>query len=68
MDQMLSRIQAKWPDRVEVLRPVDYFCDRECPIVKDGVWLYVNDSHFSVAGSKYMVTRAADVFRKLLAN
>jgi hypothetical protein len=64
---MLSHVQAKWPDKVALLRPVDYFCERECPVVKDGIWLYFDDSHFTVAGSKYMVTRAADVFRKFLA-
>ena len=68
MDQMLSRIQAKWPDKVELLRPADYFCDKECPVVKDGVWLYFEYAHFSVAGSRYMVTRAADVVRKFLEN
>ncbi len=67
IDQMLARIQAKWPDKVELLRPVDYFCEKECPVVKDGIWLYFNYSHFTVAGSKYIVTRAADVFRKFLA-
>jgi hypothetical protein len=68
MDQMLSRIQAKWPDKVELLRPADYLCDEECPVVKDGVWLYFDYAHFSVAGSRYMVTRAAEVFRKFLQN
>jgi hypothetical protein len=67
IDLMLSHVQAKWPDKVALLRPVDYFCERECPVVKDGIWLYFDDSHFTVAGSKYMVTRAADVFRKFLA-
>jgi hypothetical protein len=66
-DQMLSRIQARWPDKVELLRPVDFFCEKECPVVKDGIWLYFDYSHFTVAGSRYMVTRAADVFRKFLA-
>lgn len=66
IDQMLSRIQAKWPDRVELMRPVEYFCDSSCPVVKDGVWLYFERSHFSVAGSRYMVTRAEDVFRKFI--
>jgi peptidoglycan/LPS O-acetylase OafA/YrhL len=67
IDRMLSRIQARWPDKVELLRPEDYFCDRHCPVVKDGVWLYFDNVHFTVAGSKYMVTRAADVFRKFLS-
>ena len=65
---MLARIQAKWPDRVELLRPVEYFCDKECPVVDNGIWLYFDRAHFSVAGSKYMMTRAADAFHKFLAN
>jgi peptidoglycan/LPS O-acetylase OafA/YrhL len=66
MDEMLSRIQAKWPDKVELLRTVDYFCEEKCPVVKDGVWFYFDNFHFTVAGSRYMVTRAADVFRHFL--
>ncbi len=67
IDQMLSRIQAMWPDKVELLRPEQYFCDRDCPVVKDGVWLYFDNVHFSVAGSKYMVSRAAHVFQNFLS-
>jgi hypothetical protein len=63
---MLSRMQAKWPDQVELLRPADYFCDTECPVVKDGIWLYFDRTHFSVAGSRYMAAQAADVFRNFL--
>ena len=63
---MLSRIQARWPSQVELLRPVDHFCDTQCPVVKDGVWLYYDRIHLTVAGSRYMVTRAADAFRKFL--
>jgi peptidoglycan/LPS O-acetylase OafA/YrhL len=57
-NDMLARIQARWPDRVELFRPVDYLCDDKCPIVQNGIWLYYESSHFSVAGSKYIVTRA----------
>jgi hypothetical protein len=39
IDQMLARIQARWPEKVEWLRLVDYFCEKECPVVKDGIWL-----------------------------
>jgi peptidoglycan/LPS O-acetylase OafA/YrhL len=66
MDHMLSRIQARWPDKIQLLRPVDYFCDKNCPVVKDGVWFYFDNVHFTVAGSNYMVTRSADVFRNFL--
>jgi peptidoglycan/LPS O-acetylase OafA/YrhL len=67
INTMLSRVQAKWPDRIEVLRPIDYFCDTECPVVSEGYWLYWDRSHFSLAGSRYMVERAADPFGRLLA-
>jgi peptidoglycan/LPS O-acetylase OafA/YrhL len=66
IDRVLSSIQAKWPDKVELLRPVNYFCDAECPVVKDGIWFYSNRIHLTLAGSTYMVTRSADVFRKFL--
>jgi peptidoglycan/LPS O-acetylase OafA/YrhL len=68
VDQMLSRIASRWPGNVELLKPVEYFCDKECPVIKDGVWLYFDYVHFSVAGSRYMVARSADVFRKFLEN
>jgi len=67
IDQMLLRIQARWPGKVELLRPEEYFCDQDCPVVKDGIWLYFDYSHFSVAGSKHIVSRAAPVLRKFLA-
>jgi hypothetical protein len=63
---MLSRIQAEWPDRIELLRPVDYFCDDECPVVSDGIWLYYDLTHFTVAGSHYMVKRAEIPFTRFL--
>jgi peptidoglycan/LPS O-acetylase OafA/YrhL len=65
-NQMLARIQAEWPDRIELLRPVDYFCDDECPVVSDGIWLYYDLTHFTVAGSHYMVKRAEIPFTRFL--
>jgi peptidoglycan/LPS O-acetylase OafA/YrhL len=67
IDRMLAGFQARWPDQVRMFRPVDYFCGSECPVVKDGDWLYFNSTHFSVAGSRYMVDRSAPVFRDFLA-
>jgi peptidoglycan/LPS O-acetylase OafA/YrhL len=59
MNDLLARIQSKWPDRVLLLRPVDYLCNRsECPTMEDGLWLYFDGTHFSVAGSRYMALRA----------
>lgn len=68
INQMLADIQARWPDRVQLFRPVDYFCDPECPVVRDGIWLYYNSTHFSVAGSKYIVARSESMFRNFLKN
>jgi len=66
IDRVLNRVSAKWPDKVTVLRPVDYFCDSECPVVSHGIWLYTSRIHLSVAGSDYMVSRSAGAFRKFL--
>src|SRR5262249_14819410 len=62
IDKMLGEIQAKWPDKITVFRPRDLFCDSTCPVVKDGGWLYFNPSHFSVAGSLYLISRSENVF------
>jgi peptidoglycan/LPS O-acetylase OafA/YrhL len=66
INQMLSRIQARWPGRIELLQPVDFICDAECPVIKDGIWLYSDYSHFSVAGSRYIVRRAEIPLAKFL--
>jgi peptidoglycan/LPS O-acetylase OafA/YrhL len=68
INQMLEKVREKWPRQVELLRPVDYFCDVDCPVVKDGISLYFDDCHFSFAGAKYMVERSRDVFRGFLTN
>jgi peptidoglycan/LPS O-acetylase OafA/YrhL len=67
IDRILDRLSARWPDRVTVLRPVDYFCDDECPVVMNGLWLYNNRTHLSLAGADYMVSRSGDAFRQFLA-
>jgi peptidoglycan/LPS O-acetylase OafA/YrhL len=66
MNEMLARIASKWPSSVTLLRPVDYLCDDECPTMKDGLWLYFDGTHFSVAGSHHMVERAETPLRQFL--
>jgi peptidoglycan/LPS O-acetylase OafA/YrhL len=66
VDSMLAGIASKWGDQVRLFRPIDYFCDTMCPVVKDGIWLYFDSSHFSVAGSTYFVDRSQEVFREFL--
>ena len=69
INAMLARIQMKWPKSVELLRPVDYFCDSKCATIDGGGhWLYFDRTHFTVAGSYYMVRRIeAPLTRFLLA-
>lgn len=65
-DQMLSRVRSRWPDQIGIFRPVDYLCGEECPIVLNGIWLYFESTHFSVAGSRYVVSRAETPLRAFL--
>lgn len=66
VNAMLRDVQAKWPDQIRLLIPVDYFCDAECPFVRDGVMLYVDDNHFTVAGARYMGERAHQLLADFL--
>lgn len=69
INQMLARVQRDFAAQVALLVPADYFCDdRQCPLTRDGIWLYIDRGHFSVAGSRYMVERSRDVFLKLLGS
>jgi peptidoglycan/LPS O-acetylase OafA/YrhL len=66
VDRALGEVAAKWPDRVTVLRPVDYFCDEECPVVLNGLWLYSNRTHLSLAGADHMIALSGEAFRNFL--
>jgi peptidoglycan/LPS O-acetylase OafA/YrhL len=67
IDRLLDELAARWPDKVTVLHPVAYFCDGECPAVRNGLWLYNTRTHLSLAGVDYMVSRSSDVFHRFLA-
>jgi hypothetical protein len=66
IDATLANVQAKWPEKVSLIRVIDYFCDSDCPIVKDDLWLYSNRDHLNMAGSRYIIGRSEDVFRRFL--
>ncbi|MET0677455.1 MAG: acyltransferase family protein [Bradyrhizobium sp.] len=57
VNAMLERVRARWPKQITLMLPVDYLCDGLCPVKKDGVWLYIDEAHFSVAGAREMSTR-----------
>jgi peptidoglycan/LPS O-acetylase OafA/YrhL len=67
VNAVLERVAAKWANRVTLIKPEDYFCDEECPVVRNGLWLYLDELHFTRAGSQYMGQRAENVFREFLA-
>ena len=68
MNAMLGGLRSQWPDNVSLLRPVDYFCDRNCPTMKGGVLFYHDATHFTVAGSRYMVGRLEPFLVKFLTS
>ena len=67
VNAVLERVAARWANRVTLIKPVDYFCDEECPVVRNGLWLYLDELHFTRAGSLYMGQRAENVFREFIA-
>ncbi|MGJ5176985.1 acyltransferase family protein [Bradyrhizobium oligotrophicum] len=54
--------------RVTLLRPTEVYCDQDCPVVQDGVWLFQDAGHFTVAGAQRMGERAAPIFASFLAD
>ncbi|MGM4885320.1 acyltransferase family protein [Tardiphaga sp. 604_B6_N1_1] len=58
INEMLQRVTEKRPEMVTLLQPVDYLCDQSCPSMKEGIWLYEDSGHFTVAGAQYIGQRA----------
>jgi peptidoglycan/LPS O-acetylase OafA/YrhL len=65
-DQLAKRLQGR--KDVTLLRPVDVYCDAECPVVADGLWLFQDDGHFTVAGSRRMGDRAKVIIDRFLSD
>jgi len=68
VDRVLARVAARWPDKVTQLRMIDYFCDSECPVAVNGIWLFNEPHHLSIAGIDRLMSRSEAVFRKFLRN
>lgn len=67
INAMLRDVQRKWPDRIRLLVPTDIYCEGDrCPVIRDGLWLYRDRSHYTMAGSLYMGGRARSVFADFL--
>lgn len=66
-EAMLQKFQRAHSNNVSVLMPVDYLCEIDCPILKDGLWLYQDGAHLTVAGAEYFGQRARQVLEKLIS-
>ena len=54
--------------KVALLRPSEVYCDQDCPVQQDGIWLFQDAGHFTVAGAQRMGKRAAPLFAKFLSD
>ncbi|MGJ4997891.1 acyltransferase family protein [Bradyrhizobium sp. HKCCYLS3077] len=54
--------------KVALLRPTEVYCDQHCPVVENGLWLFQDAGHFTVAGAQRMGERAAPIFATFLAD
>ncbi|SHL53519.1 Peptidoglycan/LPS O-acetylase OafA/YrhL, contains acyltransferase and SGNH-hydrolase domains [Bradyrhizobium lablabi] len=66
VNMMLRSLELKYPSQVSLLLPEDYLCDAVCRFQRDGVWLYQDQGHLTVAGSEYIARRAYDKLKAFL--
>jgi peptidoglycan/LPS O-acetylase OafA/YrhL len=56
-------------DNVTLLQPSRIYCEQDCPVLRDdGVWLFLDPGHFTVAGAQRMGQRAAGLFDRFLSD
>ncbi|HVT30745.1 MAG TPA: acyltransferase family protein [Lacipirellulaceae bacterium] len=65
-NDMLRAFQRRHPQTVSLLFPTDYLCDPDCPMKRDGLWLYQDRGHLTVAGARYLGERAEQKLRQVL--
>jgi len=51
----------------ELIRPSEVYCDQGCPVVAEGVWLFMDPGHFTIAGSQRMGREAHAVIERFLS-
>ncbi len=66
IDEALGKALAS-DTNVTLLRPSEIYCDEDCPVVSDDVWLFQDAGHFTVAGAQRMGARASAIFAKVLS-
>ncbi len=63
---MLLGIQQRHRGQVHILFPEKYMCDADCPIEVDGLWLYWDVNHLTVAGARRVGAGAWDLIRNFI--
>jgi hypothetical protein len=53
-------------NQVRILFPDRYLCDADCPTTEDGLWLYWDVDHLTVAGARRVGSMADGVIRKFI--
>jgi peptidoglycan/LPS O-acetylase OafA/YrhL len=65
---MLLDVQQRHRDQVRILFPEKYLCDADCPIETDGLWLYWDVNHLTVAGARRVGAGAWDLIRGFITD
>ena len=63
---MLTSLQQRYPNQVRILFPDRYLCDADCPTTEDGLWLYWDVDHLTVAGARRVGAMADGMIRKFI--
>ena len=65
---MLLEVQQRHRDQVRILFPDKYLCDADCPTEADGLWLYWDVNHLTVAGARRVGAGAWDLIRGFITD
>jgi len=63
---MLADVQERHPDQVRILLPDQYLCDADCPATVNGLWLYWDVDHLTVAGAQRVGKLAESVISQFI--
>ncbi len=63
---MLTDLEQRYPNQVRILFPDRYLCDADCPTTAEGVWLYWDVDHLTVAGARRVGSMADGMIRKFI--
>jgi hypothetical protein len=66
INAMLEAVARKYPGNVQLLLPEKYLCDERSALTEGELSLYLNDDHFTVAGSEFVGRRAKPLLQNLL--